>query len=175
MGALRSECEAHWNEERGEVSHLSHRICNHSPCPVSTAKLKVSKLCLSRFDNSRSCLHSVSRLNRAMLVRQSYTVYESGRGESFLATKSLCLAFWRPLPELNSNIIARRPSVLCVQRFNISRLRATLIWQVLFSKGCFVGIPVLLASAKLEITGLPGWIVATTLPQPRHGTVFKPW
>lgn len=34
--------------------------------------------------------------------------------------------------------------------------------QVLFGKGCFLGVPVLMASAELEVEGLPGWELATS-------------
>lgn len=37
--------------------------------------------------------------------------------------------------------------------------------KVSFGKGCFLGVPVLLASAELEIDGLPGWDLAPSLPR----------
>ena len=36
---------------------------------------------------------------------------------------------------------------------------------MIFGKGCFLGVPVLLASAELEIDGLPGWELATSCPR----------
>lgn len=34
--------------------------------------------------------------------------------------------------------------------------------QVLFGKGCFLGVPVLMASAELDIEGLSGWELASS-------------
>lgn len=39
--------------------------------------------------------------------------------------------------------------------------------KVRYGKGCFLGVPVLLASAEYEIEGLPAWEVSTSSSGPR--------
>ncbi|CAM9132557.1 unnamed protein product, partial [Scytosiphon promiscuus] len=41
--------------------------------------------------------------------------------------------------------------------------------EVVFGKGCFLGVPVLLASAELEIDGLPGWELSESSQLQRQG------
>ncbi|CAM9246560.1 unnamed protein product, partial [Laminaria digitata] len=47
-------------------------------------------------------------------------------------------------------------------RGKASNCRRYIELTVSFGKGCFLGVPVLLASAELEIDGLPGWELATS-------------
>lgn len=51
-------------------------------------------------------------------------------------------------------------------------VRHQFLYQVVYGKGCFLGVPVLLASAELDVDGLPGWDLSVSSRLQRQARLF---
>ena len=138
MGATSSECLPHWNGERREVGGAGG--VGGIKCYTRTEQNGTVPWFRRRTRQPYSYCRHVS----TVLLHTTVSFTKPQQNETLTLTQ-ITLTPNKPNPN--------NPNPTTVS-FTTPQQNET---QVAFGKGCFLGMPVLLASADLEIDGLPGW------------------